>query len=146
MVDLSELRAGVSLAGEYTLEQWLRNDGEAGFFAASLADGERALVKLVRERAADAQRHFASWQRARHLRHKHLLDLRDVGRTEVADEPCLYAVFEYPESPAPFVARAILFVFARQSLTKLVMLGDPSGRRKRSSNSCLSSRLLAVGS
>jgi len=96
MVDIKALGEGVSLAGEYTLEQWIGGDERAAFFGTSFAGGEQALVKLVPERAADGGQ-LAIWQRTRHLRHRHLLDLRDAGRADVAGEPYLYAVFEYPD-------------------------------------------------
>jgi hypothetical protein len=97
MTDLRELGAGASLAEVYTLEQWQGSDGDSAFFAASLADGERVLIKLVPASAPDADRHFATWQRARHLRHAHLLDLRDVDSAELRGASYLYAAFEYPD-------------------------------------------------
>src|SRR5262245_40421404 len=97
MVDLSELRSGVCLAGQYTLEQRLGGDNGAAFFTASLEDGERALMKLVPASAIDASEQFATWQRTRHLRHPHLLHLREAGYSEVGGQEYLYALFDYPD-------------------------------------------------
>src|SRR5438552_712720 len=61
------------------------------------ADGEQALVKRVSESAPDARRKYDMWQRARQLRHPNLLDVLDVGSTEVDGERYLYAAFERPD-------------------------------------------------
>jgi hypothetical protein len=97
MVDLRELGEGVSLAGDYTLEQWLGSEDGGAMFAASLADGERVLVKVIRERDAGDDDILATWQRARHLRHPHLLEVRDAGRTEISERNHIYAAFEFPD-------------------------------------------------
>jgi len=97
MVELKELGQGVSLAGDYTVEQWLSGEDGAAFFATSLAGGERALLKVISEEHADADTILATWQRARHLRHPHVLELRDAGRTEITGENYVYAAFEYPD-------------------------------------------------
>src|SRR5215831_3980227 len=97
MVELKGLGQGVSLAGDYTVEQWLSGEDGAAFFATSLAGGERALLKVISEEHADADTILATWQRARHLRHPHVLELRDAGRTEITGENYVYAAFEYPD-------------------------------------------------
>jgi hypothetical protein len=61
------------------------------------ADGGRVLVKRVPETAPDARKQFDMWQRARQLRHPNLLDVLDVGSTEVDGERYLYAAFESPD-------------------------------------------------
>jgi eukaryotic-like serine/threonine-protein kinase len=96
MVFLKGLGEG-TLAGRYTLEQWLGGDNGSAFFAASLDDGERALVKVVPMAAVDAREQLAAWQRTRHLRHPHLVTLCDFGDMETAGEDYLYAAFEYPD-------------------------------------------------
>src|SRR5207248_4317299 len=60
-------------------------------------DGAPALVKRVPESAPYARRQFDMWQRARQLRHPNLLDVLDVGSTEVDGERYLYAAFERPD-------------------------------------------------
>ena len=98
MTQLRERWEGVSLPGDYLLEQWLSGDDAAGFFETSLApDGRRAVVKLVPESAVDAAAQLALWQRTRCLRHPNLRELLDCGRAELSGEPVLYAVFEYAD-------------------------------------------------
>jgi hypothetical protein len=97
MADLKELGEDVAQAGQYILEQQIGGDASAAFFAASRDDGERALVKLVPIDAPDAEPQLTIWQRTRHLRHPHLLELLDLGRTESAGSAYLYAAFEYPD-------------------------------------------------
>src|SRR5215469_3410809 len=97
MVDSKELREGVSLGGLYTLEYQIRQDRTGTFFAAVTYDGERLLIKVTPADEPDADQHVAAWQRARRLRHPHLLEMRDVGRDEVAGVRYVYAVFEFPD-------------------------------------------------
>lgn len=97
MVDFKELAEGVSIGGVYTLEHWVRHDGTGTFFTVLTEDGERLLIKLVPERSPEAEQQFATWQRSRHLRHAHLLELRDVGHSELGANSYIYGVFEYPD-------------------------------------------------
>ncbi|MDE3164629.1 MAG: hypothetical protein KGN36_02400 [Acidobacteriota bacterium] len=82
---------------QYSLEHWVGGDRAAGYFTARGADGGRALLKLMPEDAAEAERQWGTWQRARHLRHEHILELRGVGRLETDGERYVYAAYEYPE-------------------------------------------------
>jgi hypothetical protein len=97
MTQLRERWTGVSLPGDYLLQQWLSGDEAAGFFETSVAsDGRRAVVKLVPESAAvDGAAQLALWQRTRSLRHPNLLQLLNCGRAELSSETAVYAVFEY---------------------------------------------------
>jgi eukaryotic-like serine/threonine-protein kinase len=104
MVDLSELEEGVSIGGVYTLERWIRNDSSGTFFAALTEEGERLLIKLASKHGPDAELQLATWQRSRNLRHAHLQDLRDVGRSELPGGIYNYSVYEYPED---FLASAL---------------------------------------
>jgi eukaryotic-like serine/threonine-protein kinase len=98
MTHLRELWEGVSLSGDYTLEQWLRGDDGAAFFRTSLdSDGRRAVVKLVPESADGGASQLDLWQRTRHLRHPNLVELLDCGRADLSGEIVLYAVFESPD-------------------------------------------------
>jgi hypothetical protein len=98
MTHLREHWEGVSLAGDYTLEQWLAGDDSAAFFRTSLAaDGRRAVVKLVPEAAVDGATHLDLWHRTRQLRHPNLIELLEFGRAEHGGEIVLYAVFESPD-------------------------------------------------
>ncbi len=97
IADFKELGNGGSLAGIYTFERWIRDDGRGAFFAVLTAEGERLLVKLEPEQGPDADLQFDTWQRSRHLRHAHLLSLRDVGRAGLAGNSYIYGAFEYPD-------------------------------------------------
>jgi len=98
MTHLREHWEGVSLCGNYTLEQWLGGDDGAAFFQTSLApDGRRAVVKLAPEAGADGAGPLDLWHRTRQLRHPNLVELFDCGRAESGGEIVLYAVFEFPD-------------------------------------------------
>jgi eukaryotic-like serine/threonine-protein kinase len=98
MTHLRELWEGVSLSGNYTLEQWLGGDDSAAFFQTSLApDGRRALVKLAPEAVIDSAGLLDLWHRTRQLRHPNLVELLDCGRADHGGEIVLYAVFELPD-------------------------------------------------
>ncbi len=98
MTHLRERWEGVSLPGDYTLEQWLGGDQSAAFFQTSLApDGRRAVVKLVPEAGGDGAAPLDLWQRTRQLRHPNLVELLDSGRADHGGEIVLYAVFESPD-------------------------------------------------
>lgn len=98
MTHFRERWEGVSLAGDYTLEQWLGGDDSAAFFQTSMApDGRRAVVKLVPEAGVDGAALLDLWQRTRQLRHPNLIELLDCGRADHRDEIVLYAVFESPD-------------------------------------------------
>jgi eukaryotic-like serine/threonine-protein kinase len=96
MVDLKELSEGQTVGGVYSLEHSIRSDESGSFFAAFGAQGERVLLKLAVE-SPDAEQQLAVWQRSRHLKHEHLLQLRDCGRTYAAGGSFVYGVFEYPD-------------------------------------------------
>ena len=97
MVDLREMKEGSTLDGVYTFEHWIRDEGAGAFFAVLNGSGDRLLVKLLPDQGPESERQFLTWQRSRHLRHAHLLDLREVGRTELEGEGYIYGVFEYPD-------------------------------------------------
>jgi hypothetical protein len=95
MTQLRERWEGASLPGDYLLEKWMGGDDAAGFFeTARSADGRRAVVKLVRESAADGAVRLALWERTRAVRHPNLRELLDCGRAEAGGETVVYAVFE----------------------------------------------------
>jgi hypothetical protein len=98
MTHLREHWEGVSLSGDYTLEQWLGGDDRAAFFQTSVAtDGRRAVVKLIPEAAADGAAPLDLWHRTRQLRHPNLVELLDCGRADHGGEMAIYAVFESPD-------------------------------------------------
>ena len=98
MTHLREHWEGVSLPGEYTLEQWLGGDDNAAFFLTSpAADGRRAVVKLIPAEVGQSAAQLDLWQRTRQLRHANLIELFDCGRADHAGEIVLYAVFESPD-------------------------------------------------
>jgi eukaryotic-like serine/threonine-protein kinase len=96
MVDLRDLSEGQTVGGVYSLEHSIRSDDTGTFFAAVGAQGERVLLKLSVE-SPDAEQQLAAWQRARRLRHEHVLQLRDCGRTYAAGGSFVYGVFDYPD-------------------------------------------------
>jgi hypothetical protein len=98
MTHLREHWEGVSLSGDYTLEQWLGGDDSAAFFRTAPApDGRRAVVKLVPEAVVDATATLDLWHRTRQLRHPNLIELLDCGRADHGGEIVLYAVYESPD-------------------------------------------------
>lgn len=98
MIHLREHWEGVSLSGDYTLEQWLGGDERAAFFQTSLApDGRPAVVKLVPEADADGAALLDLWHRTRQLRHPNLIEILDYGRADHRGEIVLYAVYESPD-------------------------------------------------
>jgi hypothetical protein len=96
MVDLRDLSEGQTVGGVYSLEHSIRSDDTGSFFAAVGAQGERVLLKLLVE-SPDAEQQLAAWQHARRLRHEHVLQLRDCGRTYAAPGSFVYGVFDYPD-------------------------------------------------
>jgi eukaryotic-like serine/threonine-protein kinase len=96
MVEYKELREGASVAG-YTLEQRVREENGRTFFTAVDEDGERWLMKLMPADDPAAEPQYANWQRTRHLRHQHVLEVRDVGRAELDGNNYIFCVFESPD-------------------------------------------------
>ncbi len=98
MTHLREHWEGVSLPGDFILEQWLGGDESAAFFKTAPApDGRLAVVKLVPEASVDGKAQLDLWHRTRQLRHSNLLELIDCGRADLGGEIVLYAVFESPD-------------------------------------------------
>lgn len=98
MTHLREHWEGVSLSGNYTLEQWLGGDDNAAFFQTSLSpDGRRAVVKLVPGASVDGAAQLDLWHRIRQLCHPNLIALLDCGRADHESETVLYAVYEFPD-------------------------------------------------
>ena len=89
---------GVSLAGEYELQQWLGDADHSGafFLTAFGPEKKRAVLKLIPEEAA-AEQQLEFWRWIGRLSHPHLLPLWDCGRAEAVDGSCVFAVFEYPD-------------------------------------------------
>lgn len=95
MTHLREHWEGVSLPGDYTLEQWLSGDDNAAFFQTSLPpDGRRAVVKLIPEAVVEGAAPLDLWHRTRQLRHPNLIELLDYGRADHCGEVVVFAVFE----------------------------------------------------
>src|SRR5215467_4819399 len=98
MTQLRERWEGVSLAGNYTLEQCLGGDDHAAFFQTSPdPDGHRAVVKLVPEAVVTGAPPLDLWHRIRQLRHPNLIELLDYGRADHEGQIVFYAVFESPD-------------------------------------------------
>jgi hypothetical protein len=101
---------GVSLPGDYTLEQWLGGQDNAGIFLTSPApDGRCGIARLLPEGSAAEVSPLDLWHRTRQLRHPNLMELLDYGRADLAGDIVLYAVFESPDdSLADALSRAPL--------------------------------------
>jgi hypothetical protein len=98
MTHLREHWEGVSLAGNYTLEQSLGGDDRAAYFqTAPDTDGHRAVVKLVPEAAVEDAPPLDLWHRIRQLRHPNLVDLLAFGRADHEGQIVFYAAFESPD-------------------------------------------------
>ena len=89
---------GVSLAGQYGLQQRLGGDDAGVWFVTSRTPaGTPALAKLVPCAPSAVGGQLALWQRTALLSHPHLLALLDCGRADVDGESFLFAIFEYPD-------------------------------------------------
>jgi hypothetical protein len=98
MTHLREHWEGVSLAGNYTLEQSLGGDEHAEFFQTLPdPDGHRAIVKLMPEAMVEGAPPLDFWHRIRQLRHPNLVDLLAFGRADHQGQIVFYAVFESPD-------------------------------------------------
>src|SRR5437899_2818070 len=98
MTHLREHWEGVSLAGNYTLEESLGGDDRAAYFQTSPdTDGHRAVVKLVPEAVVEGAPPLDLWHRIRQLRHPNLVDLLAFGRADHQGQIVFYAVFESPD-------------------------------------------------
>jgi hypothetical protein len=95
MTNLNQLSEDVSLDGLYTLDRCIRQHRDGAFFAARTAEGERRLVKLVPDEEAVSR--FATWVRARRMRHTNLLSVLEVRRCEVAGSNYICVVCEHPD-------------------------------------------------
>lgn len=98
MTHLREHWEGVSLAGNYTLEESLGGDDRVAFFQTSPdTEGHRAVVKLVPEAEVEGAPPLDLWHRIRQLRHPNLVDLLAFGRADHQGQIVFYAVFESPD-------------------------------------------------
>jgi hypothetical protein len=89
--------AGVSLAGQYRLEQYLGSDESAAWYLTMSRSGERAAIKLIPEDATAAAAQLDAWRATRLLSHSNLLPMFDCGRAPTDGGAVLFAVFEYPD-------------------------------------------------
>src|SRR5947207_13424409 len=107
MSQLRERWEGVSLPGDYLLQQWVSGDDNASFFEASQLENQlenqneegatgaqRVTVKVMAQSDADGSAQLALWQRTKELEHPNLRRLLDFGRAELDGQIVLYAVLE----------------------------------------------------
>ena len=93
MIRLWNHLVGVTLAGQYRLEQYLAGDEAAGWYLTTSRSGERAALKLM----PAASRCLDAWQATRLLSHSNLLPMFDCGHALTDSGPVIFAVFEYPD-------------------------------------------------
>ncbi len=93
MIRLWNHLAGVTLAGQYRLEQYLGGDDAAAWYLSASRSGERAALKLM----PAASRCLDAWQATRLLSHSNLLPMFDCGHALTDSGPVIFAVFEYPD-------------------------------------------------
>lgn len=93
MIRLWNHLAGVTLAGQYRLEQYLCGDDAAAWYLTASRSGERAALKLM----PAASRCLDAWQATRLLSHSNLLPMFDCGHALTDSGPVIFAVFEYPD-------------------------------------------------
>ena len=95
MTHFAEHWGGVCLAGEYTLERFLRaaddTGGDGALFEARNNAGETVLLKLVS--AANPEERLFLWRRTEYLQHPNLLRVLDCGTSE----EYIYSVLERPD-------------------------------------------------
>jgi hypothetical protein len=85
---------GVTLAGEYGLEECLGTDSSGALYRTTFGPERKpALLKLVRPEPSMAAEQLALWKRTARLSHPNILTLLDCGRAD----SYLYAVFEFPD-------------------------------------------------
>ena len=90
---------GTSLAGKYSLDEWLEESGGAAFFRTTFGpERQTATLKLIPETSSAAgEEQLKLWRIAARIAHPNMLRLLDHGRAEVPGDTFLYAVFEFPD-------------------------------------------------
>lgn len=89
---------GVSLAGEFGLDQWLGSEPSGAFFLTSFGPERRgAVLKLAVEDPSTAGAQLRLWRRAARLTHPSLMAVLDCGRTDYGEDSFVFAVFEAPD-------------------------------------------------
>ncbi len=88
---------GRTLSGRFPLKQFLGASEQGAVFLTEREGGGKAAVKLISANPADAQRRLAQWELAAVLTHPHLIQLYDMGRTQVEGADVLFVVMEYAE-------------------------------------------------
>ncbi len=90
--------SGVTLAGEYPLEQILEESESGAWFRTFSAPRNLpAVLRIIPDSGEEGERHLARWRRLRLLNHPNLQLLYDCGRAVHHGETLLFAVFEYPD-------------------------------------------------
>jgi len=87
---------GRVVGGKFTLQRWLGSSGHSAVFLTE-KDGRQAAIKLVPSDPFQAQRQLDLWRTATQLRHRHLLRILDMGRTQLSGSLFLFLVMEYAE-------------------------------------------------
>ena len=88
---------GRTLSGRFPLKQFLGASEQGAVFLTEREGGGKAAIKLISANPADAQRRLAQWELAAVLTHPYLIQLYDMGRTQVEGADVLFVVMEYAE-------------------------------------------------
>jgi eukaryotic-like serine/threonine-protein kinase len=90
--------AGVYLAGDYELQQFLGSEPEGAYFETAFGpERRRAVLKLVPDESPAGEEQLARWRKLFELSHPHLMPLLDCGSADASGESFVYAVFEAPD-------------------------------------------------
>jgi TonB family protein len=90
---------GQIVDGKFPLHQYLgASDHDAVFLTERPGQSPaRAAIKVIPVEFVDADRQLASWEKAAHLSHRHLLRIFEHGRAQIDGVDVLYALMEYAE-------------------------------------------------
>ena len=97
MTEIWEQWVGQSVNGKFCLRRYLGGSEHSAVFLTDYDDREpqSAVIKLIPENAADAERQLDSWRLAATvLSHPHLIQLFQAGRCKIDDVKLVYVVME----------------------------------------------------
>ncbi|HKD07752.1 MAG TPA: TonB family protein [Bryobacteraceae bacterium] len=135
---------GQLLDGRYPLERYVGGDeGNALFLTGSAS----ATVRIRRADAAHAPVLAARWNRAKLLRHRHLLKINEAGVSAMAGETVAYLVAEHAEENLAEIlcARPLTTDESREMLLQVADALDYLHARGMAHSDLKASNILAIG-